>query len=79
MVVVYLLLNYVSVRGVYDAVDWLVIVLLGAMIPVGDVLQATGGADLMTIHADRRYGRVSSGGRSRPCARSNDDALRYHQ
>ena len=36
------LLNVVSVRELYDAVDWPVIVLLAAMIPVGGALQTTG-------------------------------------
>jgi len=36
------LTGLVPVREVYDAVDWPVIVLLGAMIPVGAALQDTG-------------------------------------
>lgn len=34
-----------SVGDVYESIDWPVIVLLGAMIPVGDSLAATGGAE----------------------------------
>jgi di/tricarboxylate transporter len=37
-------LGMVPLRRVYDAVDWPVIVLLGAMIPVGYALESTGGA-----------------------------------
>lgn len=41
------LLNTVPLRGVYKAVDWPVIVLLGAMIPIGGALQSSGTTDLM--------------------------------
>ena len=41
------LLNIVPARDIYDAVDWPVIVLLGAMIPVGGALQASGAPALM--------------------------------
>jgi di/tricarboxylate transporter len=41
------LLNIVPAREIYDAVDWPVIVLLGAMIPVGGALQASGATTLM--------------------------------
>jgi di/tricarboxylate transporter len=34
-------------RAVYDSVDWPVIVLLGAMIPVGGALESTGAAQLL--------------------------------
>ena len=38
------LARLISVRDIYDAVEWPVIVLLGAIIPVGTALQQTGGA-----------------------------------
>lgn len=38
------LLRVLSSREAYAAVDWSVLVLLGAMIPVGQALEATGGA-----------------------------------
>jgi di/tricarboxylate transporter len=38
------LVRLISARAVYDAVEWPVIVLLGAIIPVGQALQQTGGA-----------------------------------
>ena len=41
-VVLYVLLNIIPVRELYDGVDWPVIVLLGAMIPVGSALDSTG-------------------------------------
>ncbi|MEM7443459.1 MAG: SLC13 family permease [Pseudomonadota bacterium] len=34
-------------RDVYDAIDWPVVILLGAMIPVGEALTETGAADLI--------------------------------
>lgn len=37
----------VSLRSVYDAVDWPVIVLLGALIPVAGAMATTGAADLI--------------------------------
>ncbi|TCO69560.1 SLC13 family permease [Rhodovulum euryhalinum] len=42
-----MLLGTVPLRQVYTAVDWPVIVLLGALIPVAGAMQATGAADLL--------------------------------
>ena len=39
--------NIVPVRNVYEEIDWPVIVLLGAMIPVGRGLESTGGTQLI--------------------------------
>jgi di/tricarboxylate transporter len=36
-----------SIRDVYEAVEWPIILLLGALIPVGEALQATGGTALI--------------------------------
>ncbi|MGH7828360.1 MAG: SLC13 family permease, partial [Candidatus Binatia bacterium] len=41
------LLKLVSIREAYDSIDWPIIVLLGAMIPVGEALETTGGAELI--------------------------------
>ncbi|MCW8861633.1 MAG: SLC13 family permease [Rhodospirillales bacterium] len=41
------LLNAVPLREMYTTVDWPVIVLLGAMIPIGGALQTTGAADVL--------------------------------
>ncbi|HMP80039.1 MAG TPA: SLC13 family permease, partial [Pirellulaceae bacterium] len=38
------LANILTLRDVYSAIDWPVIVLLGAMIPIGTALETTGGA-----------------------------------
>lgn len=41
------ILNIVPARTLYKNVDWSIIVLLGAMIPVGNALQSTGGTELI--------------------------------
>ncbi len=41
------LLNIVPVRQIYTSIDWPVIILLGAMIPVGQAMETTGGAQLI--------------------------------
>ena len=43
----YVALNIVPIREVYDSVEWPVIVLLGSMIPIGNALQSTGGTSLI--------------------------------
>lgn len=40
-------LRTVPLRSVYDAIDWPVIMLLGALIPVATVMESTGTADLI--------------------------------
>ena len=42
-----MLVGIVRPGEIYDSVDWPVIVLLGAMIPVGAALETTGGAALL--------------------------------
>jgi len=44
---VLVLAQVISLGEVYEAIDWPIIVLLGAMIPVGSALEATGGAALI--------------------------------
>lgn len=41
------LAGMLSVREAYEAIDWPVIILLGAMIPVGQAIETTGGAELI--------------------------------
>lgn len=43
-----ILTNIVPLREVYDAIDWPVVVLLGAMMPIGGALETTGVTDLIT-------------------------------
>ncbi len=44
---VMVLAGFLSVREIYESIDWPVIVLLGAMIPVSGALETTGGAALV--------------------------------
>jgi di/tricarboxylate transporter len=46
-VVVFMVLRIVPLRKVYEAIDWPVIVLLAALIPVAGAMAATGTADLL--------------------------------
>lgn len=45
--VVIVLGNYISIREMYDAIDWPIIVLLGALVPVGATLDSTGVTGLL--------------------------------
>jgi di/tricarboxylate transporter len=42
-----LLANMLSLREAYESIDWSIIVLLGGMIPVGQALEVSGGAELI--------------------------------
>jgi di/tricarboxylate transporter len=46
-VVLMVIVRLVSLQDAYESVDWPIIILLGAMIPVGSALETTGGADLI--------------------------------
>ncbi|WFE73670.1 SLC13 family permease [Roseinatronobacter sp. S2] len=48
-VVVSMLVRTVPPRQVYTAIDWPVIVLLGALIPVAGAMQVTGAADVLAV------------------------------
>jgi len=53
--------NLLPPRELYDGIDWPVIVLLAAMIPIGDALQTTGVTDLLAGHiatASSAYGAI---------------------
>ncbi len=39
------ILNILTPREFYEAVDWPIIIMLGALLPVGEALQSTGGSD----------------------------------
>jgi di/tricarboxylate transporter len=47
-VIATMLLRTVPLRGIYTAIDWPVIVLLAALIPVAGALQETGAADVLS-------------------------------
>jgi len=42
-----ILSGFINLREVYESIDWSIIVLLGAMLPVSEALQTTGGAMLI--------------------------------
>ena len=45
--VVLVLAGFLSLREIYESIDWPVIILLGAMIPVSQALETTGGAQMI--------------------------------
>jgi di/tricarboxylate transporter len=45
--VIMVVVGLLSIKEIYDSVDWSIIVLLGAMIPVGQALETSGGAELI--------------------------------
>lgn len=46
-VIFYVLFNIVSIKRLYDSVEWPVIVLLGSLIPIGAALETSGGTGLI--------------------------------
>jgi len=53
------LMNLISIREAYRQVDWSIIVLLGAMIPVGNALETSGGANTIAEYLTRFSGQTS--------------------
>jgi di/tricarboxylate transporter len=47
VVALYVFLNIVPIRNVYDHIEWPVIVLLGSMIPLGVALENSGGTEMI--------------------------------
>jgi di/tricarboxylate transporter len=47
VIIVYVVLDIVPVREIYDAVDWPIIVLLAALMPLGGALESTGATQLL--------------------------------
>ena len=47
--VLLLLAGSLSLREAYDAIEWPILVMLGALIPVSDALRTTGGTDLIAV------------------------------
>lgn len=45
--VIMVLTKLISLKDVYESIEWPIIILLGAMIPVGEALETTGGASLI--------------------------------
>jgi di/tricarboxylate transporter len=46
-VILYALFNIVSARGIYESIDWPVIVLLASLIPIGTALETSGGTQII--------------------------------
>lgn len=44
----YVVLNLIPIRKVYEAIEWPIIILLGAMIPIGSALETTGATTLIS-------------------------------
>ncbi|WP_367605453.1 SLC13 family permease [Legionella sp. W05-934-2] len=47
VVIMIVIFNVMPIRRVYQSIDWSIIVLLGALIPLGDALKSTGAAELI--------------------------------
>jgi di/tricarboxylate transporter len=45
--ILYVLLNIVPIRQLYDAIEWPVVVLIGSLIPIGAALEKSGGTELL--------------------------------
>lgn len=54
-----LVLNAIPVRTLYESVEWPIIILLAAMIPIGSALQSTGGTALIAHYFIILSGHVS--------------------
>ena len=65
-VLVSMLLRTIPLRQVYTFVDWPVIVLLAALLPVADAMQSTGAADQLAM-ASCRYHRAGQSRRGAGC------------
>ena len=64
-VVAVLLLRSMTPHDAYQAVEWPVLVLLGALIPISETVSSTGGADLIAANTQAVQGNTSAqGGRS---------------
>lgn len=46
-VIIMVLAKLISMKEIYESIDWPIIVLLGAMFPIGHALETTGGAQLI--------------------------------
>ena len=51
--------GFISLREAYGSIDWPIIILLGAMIPVGEALETSGGAQLIADSLLHFAGRMS--------------------
>ncbi len=56
--VILLLLRSLSTHEAYDAIEWPVLVLLGALIPVSEAVRSTGGTDLIAAGLEALVGGI---------------------
>ncbi len=56
---VMVLTGIVTSRDIYDSIDWPIIVLIGALLPVGEALETTGGSELIASLILRSNGMLS--------------------
>ena len=54
-----LLFNLIPLRQLYETIDWPIIILLAAMIPIGSALQSTGGTAMIVQHFINMSGHLS--------------------
>jgi di/tricarboxylate transporter len=59
-VLVLALFNLISVRTMYDSINWPVIILLAAMIPIGNALRSTGGTAMVAHYLLAITGHISA-------------------
>ena len=59
--VILLLARSLSLREAYDAIEWPILIMLGALIPVSDALRTTGGTDLIAAWLSRGLGPAADG------------------
>lgn len=45
--ILYVLLNFVPLRQLYDTIEWPVVVLIGSLLPIGAALETSGGTQLL--------------------------------
>ena len=57
-----ILTNVLSLRDAYDSVEWPIIVLLGALIPIGQAMKSTGTATVIAEHIAASAGGVPTWG-----------------
>lgn len=60
--VILLLARSLSLREAYDAIDWPILVMLGALIPVSEALRTTGGTDLIAGWLSTAAGQLPTPG-----------------
>ena len=74
--VILLLARSLSLREAYDAIEWPILIMLGALIPVSDALHTTGGTDLIAAWLSHAAVATADGGRGfAACRRHDGDAV----